>query len=94
MVDYVKDNFLNGREFIDLDDLNIQGTCWLDHVANVRVHATTGHRPVDLLVSEKPQLTAMELVRPYAFVERHPRKVGAESMVSFNASRYSVPRLD
>jgi len=48
MVDYVKDNFLNGREFIDLDDLNIQGTCWLDHVANVRVHATTGHRPVDL----------------------------------------------
>jgi transposase len=94
MVDYVKDNFLNGREFIDLDDLNSQGICWLDTTANVRVHATTGHRPVDLLVSEKPQLTPIESVRPFAFVERHPRKVGAESMVSFNASRYSVPRLD
>jgi len=92
MVDYVKDNFLNGREFVDLDDLNSQGICWLDKTANVRVHATTGHRPVvDLLVSEKPQLTPIESVRPFAFVERHPRKVGAESMVSFNASRYSVP---
>jgi transposase len=91
MVDYVKDNFLKGREFIDLDDLNTQGTCWLDHVANVRVHATTGHRPVDLLAGEKPELTPIESVRPFAFIERHPRKVGAESMVSFNASRYSVP---
>lgn len=46
MVDYVKDNFLLGREFADLDDLNSQATAWPDGVANVRVHATTGHRPV------------------------------------------------
>jgi hypothetical protein len=30
-------------------------------------------------------------VRPYTFIERHPRKVAKESMVSFNSSRYSVP---
>jgi transposase len=91
MVDYVKDNFLNGREFIDLEDLNAQACNWLDHVANVRVHATTGHRPVDLLATEKPKLTPIESVRPYTFIERHPRKVMAESMVSFQSSRYSVP---
>ncbi|MCZ2154792.1 MAG: IS21 family transposase, partial [Bryobacterales bacterium] len=91
MVDYVKDNFLNGREFVDLDDLNAQGMNWLDMVSNVRVHATTGHRPVDLLVSERPQLTPIESIRPYTFIERHPRKVAAESMVAFESSRYSVP---
>jgi transposase len=91
MVDYVKDNFLNGREFIDLDDLNTQGMNWLDSVANVRVHATTGHRPVDLLASEKPKLIPLESVRPYTFIQRHPRKVAAESMVAFCSSRYSVP---
>jgi hypothetical protein len=91
MVDYVKDNFLNGREFIDLDDLNAQGMNWLDAVANVRVHATTGHRPVDLLVSEKPKLIPLESIRPYTFIQRHPRKVAAESMVAFCSSRYSVP---
>jgi len=55
------------------------------------VHATTGHRPVDLLVSEKPHLAAWDSIGPYTFIERHPRKVAKESMVSFRASRYSVP---
>jgi len=40
MVDYVKDNFLNGRRFEGLPDLNAQGMHWLTHTANVRVHAT------------------------------------------------------
>lgn len=91
MVDYVKDNFLLAREFVDLEDLNHQAMAWLDQVAHVRVHATTGHRPRDLWESEKPHLTALESIRPYSFVERHPRKVAKESMVSFRSSRYSVP---
>jgi transposase len=91
MVDYVKDNFLLAREFADMDDLNAQTIAWLDHTAHVRIHATTGHRPIDLLRSEKDHLTPIESVRPYTFVERHPRKVAKESMVSFRSSRYSVP---
>lgn len=91
MVDYVKDNFLLARRFADLEDLNGQATAWLDGVANVRVHATTGHRPADLLKSEAEHLTPIESVRPYTFIERYPRKVAKESMVSLNASRYSVP---
>jgi len=91
MVDYVKDNFLLAREFAGMDDLNSQAQAWLDGTAHVRVHATTGHRPIDLLASEKSHLSALESVRPYTFVERHPRKVAKESMVSFRSSRYSVP---
>jgi transposase len=91
MVDYVKDNFLRGRTFADMDDLNSQAQAWLDQTANVRVHATTGHRPVDLLASERPALTPWDLIRTYTFIERHSRRVARESMVSFEASRYSVP---
>jgi hypothetical protein len=91
MVDYVKDNFLLGRAFADLEDLNSQARAWLDNTAHARVHATTGHRLADLLESERPQWRALESIRPYTFIERHPRKVAKESMVSFCASRYSVP---
>lgn len=91
MVDYVKDNFLLAREFAGMEDLNSAGMAWLDGVANVRVHATTKHRPVDLLKSEVEHLTPIESVRPYTFIERYPRRVAKESMVSFKSSRYSVP---
>ena len=91
MVDYVKDNLLLGREFAGLADLNSQASAWLDGVANIRRHAMTGHRPVDLLKSEREHLTPVTSVRPYTFIERYPRKVAAESMVSFRSARYSVP---
>lgn len=62
MVDYVKDNFLAGRVFHGLDDLNTQVRRWLDDVANVRLHATTQARPVDLFAQE--QLTSLTSVAP------------------------------
>jgi len=48
MVHYVKDAFLDGRSFTDLDDLNTQAQHWLAHTANARIHATTAVRPLDL----------------------------------------------
>ena len=59
MVHYVKDNFLTGRSFTDLADVNTHARQWLDHTANVRIHATTNQRPVDLWASEKPLLAAL-----------------------------------
>jgi hypothetical protein len=35
----LKDNFLNGRAFADMDDLRAQGQHWLSQTANTRVHA-------------------------------------------------------
>jgi len=89
MVDYVKDSFLNGRSFVDVDDLNAQGLDWLARVANVRLHATTGRRPVDLLESEN--LTRAGTTAPYRITERAIRKVDAEGFVRWRGSRYSVP---
>ena len=88
MVDYLKDNFLNGRSFAGMEDLACQGRAWLES-ANRRLHATTGERPVDLLPREK--LTLLTEVAPYRLAERHERKVDAEGFVHFCRSRYSVP---
>jgi len=52
-IGYIKDRFLVGRTFLDLADLNIQLAAWIDGVANVREHATTGEPPIERLAREK-----------------------------------------
>lgn len=88
-VEYVRDGFLLGRTFTDLDDLNAQARTWLANTANVRVHATTGQRPADLLGREN--LTPLASVPAYQFLDPARRTVSFESMVHFRGSRYSVP---
>lgn len=89
MVRYLKDSFLNGRTFTDMNDLRAQGQHWLSQTANTRVHATTGRRPCDLLAEEK--LTALSSVPAYQIAAVSERTVDAESFVRLGRSRYSVP---
>jgi len=89
MVEYVKDNFLNGRSFADLAALNTQGRHWLEQTANVRLHATTKQRPIDLLAKEN--LTPLSQQAPYQLSLKQSRKVSVEGYVSFHGSRYSAP---
>lgn len=51
-IGYLKDAFLTGRTFVDLDDMNTQVILWLETEANVREHGTTGDRPADRLPKE------------------------------------------
>jgi Mu transposase-like protein/integrase-like protein len=89
MVNYVKDNFLNGRSFVDLEDLNAHGWHWLTSLANVRIHSTTKKRPVDLLGAE--DLTAVASIAPYQITLKGTRKVDRSGFVRWDGSRYSVP---
>lgn len=88
-VDYVKDNFLNGRSFADFTDLNAQALHWLNHTANVRLHATTKERPVDLFARE--DLTTVSSITPYQVGQQVPRKAGWDARVRFDRSCYSIP---
>jgi transposase InsO family protein len=88
-VDYVKDNFLNGRSFADIAELNAQADHWRDTTANLRTHATTGEQPVVLWKQEG--LTPLGSIAPYELVEYVPRKADWESFVRFDRRRYSVP---
>jgi transposase len=89
MVSYVKDNFLNARHFMGLDDLNAQGRAWLTTTANNRVHATTKERPCELLPKEG--LTPLGAITPYQVVHCVERTVDAEALVRFENCLYSVP---
>jgi hypothetical protein len=89
-VHYLDGNFLQGREFADMDDLNAQGLHWCERKANVRVHGTTRCRPCDLWPSE--QLTALSAAKPYRLAQAPiTRTVDREAMVNYGRSRYSVP---
>ena len=46
-IDYLRHNFWPLRSFRDLMDVQGQANQWRDDVCNVRVHQTTGDRPID-----------------------------------------------
>ena len=88
-VDYVKNSFVMGRQFADLGEINAQAIVWLEATANVRIHATTGRRPVDLQPQEG--LIPVASVPAYRYVDSVRRTVNFEAMVFYEGSRYSVP---
>jgi len=88
-IKYIKKNFLVGRRFRDLDDLNRQLEEWLVTVADVRVHGTTGVRPIDRFPQEN--LIDVRHVPPYRLESPILRQVASDARVSFKANRYSVP---
>jgi transposase len=87
---FVKENFLPGRRFVDLEDLNRQAVAWCDE-KNQRIHGTTGERPCDRLKQEilKPFPTR-ERWDPYL---RETRRVSQDGFVSYDGVRYGVPWL-
>jgi transposase len=88
-IKYIKKNFLVGRRFRDLDDLNRQLEEWLVSVTDVRVHGTIGVRPIDRFPQEN--LVDLRHVPPYRWESPVLRQVGSDARVCFKANRYSVP---
>jgi hypothetical protein len=64
-VRYLRDNFVYGRTFVNDADLDQQRRQWLDDVANVRVHGTTGERPRDRFDRDERLLLQPLAPRPY-----------------------------
>jgi transposase len=88
LVRYVKDNFLPGRQFEDLEDLNRQALCWCQQ-ADGKVHRTTGKIPLQELGKENLQdLPPQETLDKYRW---ETRIVTRDGMVSFDGVRYGVP---
>jgi transposase len=86
MVSYVRDNFMTGIKFNDLDDLNRQAYNWCIK-ANDKIHGTTGEIPNQRLKQEK----LSPLVREYIIDKINLRKVEKDCLISYSNSKYSVP---
>jgi transposase len=64
-VRYLRSNFVYGRTFLHDADLEAQRQQWLEQVANVRVHGTTGEQPRERFDRDERLLLQPLAPRPY-----------------------------
>jgi len=87
---WLESDFLKGTEFESWDDLNEKARLWLDSVANVRKHSTTGRRVDEMYAEEKPYLIALPET-DFPTERREVRKVQKDGYVPVDGSFYPVP---
>jgi transposase len=89
-VGYVKHSFLEGRSFTDLADLNRQVGHWLDSVANVRLHGTTGRIPAEAYLQERLRMRVYEAAPRFDTRPAEVRKVHLDAHIRLENVFYSV----
>lgn len=87
---YIREDFFLGRSFRNLEDLNQQFQQWLETVANVRRHATTGRIVSEAFAEERGELRQLPQ-HPYRAVLNLERRISHEGMVRVGGNLYSVP---
>jgi hypothetical protein len=87
-IHYIRHNFWPLRSFGNLEDLQRQADHWRDHVANVRVHGTTGKKPIERFDPTRMRPLPQHLpdCRDTA-----PGKVHTDYAVRFDGNFYTVP---
>jgi len=87
-IHYIRYNFFPLRSFDDLKDLQHQADQWRDHVANIRLHSTTGERPIDRFKSQ-----TMRSLPPFLpdCRDTASAKIYPDFSVRFDANSYTVP---
>ena len=88
-VSYVKGNFCLGLEYVNLADLNRQAMGWLNTIANVRVHGTTGEVPFERLPNE--ELTPIHGKPDYDTSIIAHRRCSRDCLISYEGNFYSAP---
>lgn len=90
-VKYVKYNFLRGREFRNIDELNESCLRWLARTANGLPHGTTKQIPDEAFKEEAPYLV------PYTGEPAHPQDgmkeylVRKDNTINYHGHFYNVP---
>lgn len=87
--DFIENNFVAGRRFADLADVNRQARAWCDKVnASFKRHLHA--RPRDLFAVEQPHLRPLPAWVPEVYA-LHQRIVDLEGYVHVDGHMYSVP---
>ena len=89
-VKYVKRSFLPGQEFASLADANEKVLAWIREVADQRIHGTTHENAGSAFPAGKP-CSLIAGRPPYVLQVWQMRRVATDCLVSYDASRYSVP---
>ena len=88
-IHYIRYNFWPLRSFRNLKDLQAQANDWRDHVANVRIHSSTGDKPID-------RFKKVDAMRPLPKLLPDCRdmaicKVYPDFSIRFDSNFYTVP---
>lgn len=85
-VRYVRENFMVGRHYSSLEDLNGQAVCWCEKI-NHKIHQTINVTPYSRLSEEH----LAPVTREYFINKINLRKVEKDCLISYKGNKYSVP---
>jgi len=89
VVKYIKQNFLRGREYVNIDVLNHQAIAWLERTANVKVHSSTQLVPTEQWEQEKKYLLPLKPTQAQNKLKQY--KVRKDNTVCFKSNYYTLP---
>jgi hypothetical protein len=84
----VERSFLNGRTFVDLDDMKAQLAHWLDAIVDLR--ARHGKTPLDRFAEERERLVPLPR-HPYDTARVVYRLCSIDGFVAWEGNAYAVP---
>lgn len=87
---YIESDLLRGNEFASWDDLAARTRHWLDTIANVRKHKTTGRLVHEAFREEQPLLIRLPET-PYPTDRREMRKVQKDGYLQIDGTFYPAP---
>ncbi len=90
-VKYVKANFLRGRRFRDIENLNEEALSWLERTANGSMHHGIFRIPADVFAEEKGYLAPYYGTPVAPKVEMKEYCVRRDNTISYHCSFYTVP---
>lgn len=94
-IKYIRNNFFQNivskQSFSSLEELNKMAGKWIDKVANSREHRTTGEKPFERWLKEKPYLKILNNLPFYSILPFFERNSTKDGMVQYKANFYSVP---
>lgn len=89
VVKYVKQNFLRGREYINIELLNTQAVSWLKRTANTKVHSSTRLVPRQQWEQEKEHLLPIKQNHHQRSLK--PYKVRKDNTILYKSNFYTLP---
>jgi transposase len=91
-VKYLKKNAIAGREFSSWEHLEEHLMWWMKEVSDVRIHGTTGEKPIDRFLNDESfRLQPKKGKPPFYQIRELKRVVQADACVEVDTNFYSVP---
>jgi len=91
-VKYFKYNGIAGREFSSWEAFSEHITWWMRDISDIRIHGTTGEKPIDRFEKEERQaLQPLNGKPPFHLGREVKRSVHTDACIELDTNFYSVP---